>query len=75
MMLLFLLFLLKGDSKEAGLSSFSKWNWISLLSLTIIICIAFLMIFQFFFRAKTVKSQPRTLMDSSIFYHKDNLLE
>ena len=70
LMLLFLLFVQKGDNH--GLSSFADWNWISVFSLAIFICLVFLLIFQFCFKSRTIKYQPKSFMDSSIFLDSSN---
>lgn len=57
---LFLLALRKDSKDEPILSSFGQWNWISLMSVCVLICLILLIIFQMFFKAKTPQIIPQS---------------
>jgi F0F1-type ATP synthase membrane subunit a len=53
--MLFVLLALKRrpDGEEPIISSFAKWNWVSLLSFSILIAVVLVFLMQFCFKAKT----------------------
>lgn len=58
--LLVLLALRKDNIDQQVLTSFSQWNWISLMSVCVLICLIILFIFQMFFKAKTPQIIPQS---------------
>lgn len=61
-MFIFLAILALRKDKIDGqvLTSFSQWNWISLMSVCVLVCLILLIIFQMFFKAKTPQIIPQS---------------
>ena len=67
MLFLFLLTLSKKAEENNSLTNYANWNWISILSVTILLILIFLIIFQSFFKSKTAPQQPKSFLESSVF--------